>query len=76
MRSKGYQTISKEFFALHRLLFTSLLLPGGCGGASIQSDPSGPRDTSRREINKADNSTDFIFTTRSFVSEAVLCRRK
>ena len=75
MRSKGYQNLSKEFFALHRLLFTSLLLPGG-RGASKQSDPSGPRDTSRREINKADNSTDFIFTTRSFVSEAVLCRRK
>ena len=50
----------------------SLLLPG----ASIQSDPSGPRDTSRRAIKKTDNSTDFIFRTRSFVSEAALCLRK
>ena len=27
-------------------------------------------------MNKTDNSTDFIFTTRSFLSEAVLCWRK
>ena len=68
----GYQNISKEIFAFYWLPFTSLLLPG----ASIQSDPSGPRDTSRRAINKTDNSTFFIFTTRSFVSEAVLGWRK
>ena len=54
------------------LLFTSLLLPG----VSIQSDPSGPRDTRRRAINTTDNSTDFIFRTRSFVSEAVLCLKE
>ena len=69
---KDTKIFLKNFFAFYRLLFTSLLLPG----ASIQSDPSGPRDTSRRAIKKTDNSTDFIFRTRSFVSEAALCLRK
>ena len=59
----------KNFFAFYRLLFTSLLLPGA-------SDSSGPRNTCRRAINKTDNSSDLIFTSRSFVSEAVLCLRK
>ena len=53
-----------------RLLFAGYLPRGG---AWKQSDPSGPRDTSRRAINKTDNRADFIFTTRSFDSEAVLC---
>ena len=69
---KDTKIFRKNFFAFYRLLFTSLLLPG----ASIQSDPSGPRDTSRRALNRTDNSTDFIFTTRCFLSEAVLCLRK
>ena len=30
----------------------------------------------RRAINTTDNSTDFIFRTRSFVSEAVLCLKE
>ena len=43
-------------------------------GTSIQSDPSGPRDTRRRAINKTDSSTDFIIFSEIgfFVSEAVL----
>ena len=65
MCSQQYQNNSKDVFAFYRLLFTSLLLPFwfGPGGASIQSDPSGPRDTSRRAINKTENSIDFILTT-------------
>ena len=45
--------------------FTSLLLPifGSVPGALIQFDPSGPRDTSRRAINKTENIIDFILTT-------------
>ena len=53
--------ICKEVF----VFFTSLLLPifGSVPGALIQFDPSGPRDTSRRAINKTENIIDFILTT-------------
>ena len=59
---KGTKKFLKKFSFF---FFTSLLLPvfGGVPGALKQSDPSGPRDTSRRAINKRENSIDFILTT-------------
>ena len=36
---------------------------GSVPGALIQFDPSVPRDTSRRAMNKTENIIDFILTT-------------